>query len=390
VSAPFITLETLRDALIHLRDRCTDRRDAGAYLAGGIDALTALLPEAEAPAPPPGSLADLVRKTFERSLLRAPPPRAPVTPVDTAPPAAPDEAQPAAADPPIAIPPLPTGPGATPPGVREAPAACSAIPAPSPSPVLAAEGPRTTRRGRTWNAERDAVLAREVAAGTLGVDILPLVNAIPGGKPVASQQAIYARINVLGLRRPNDVRAEVRRRAGRIGAAHVNRMVEAGEARTGMRPQVWTPERNALGKRMWEEDGATAEAIQAAANELPAPAPVSNPHSVQTQAAHQGWQRSAQFVATKKATAAAQLRAMQVKRVPAEPTPPAPEPALVEPAVAAPTSLAAPIQAGDEKQDAFAYFTAGKFVRDVVEDFGVGVTTAVGWHAEWKRQQGAA
>lgn len=313
------------------------------------------------------------------------------------------------ADPPLTIPPMPTGPGAAPPGAKEAPAACSANPAPAPPPVLAAEGTSRQHRGSTWNAARDAVLAREIEAGRMAVDILPLVNAEPGRKPVASPQAIYARVNVLGLCRPDDVRAQVRRRAGRIGAARVNEMAQSGDVRTGMRPQVWTPDRNALGKRMWEEQDATAEAIQVAANELPAPAPVSSPHSVQTQAAHQGWQRSERFMAAKAEAAAARMRATQVKRIQSDPEPTTPAPAAPcapepPPPAAPPALAAAPVEnalparhaaaplpavrvtAASIKEEAFEAFAQGLTVRDIAADFGEPAATVSMWHAEWKLQ----
>jgi hypothetical protein len=157
---------------------------------------------------------------------------------------------------------------------------------------------------------------------------------------------------------------------------------------------VWTPERKAMMAARYPHEG-VAPSLMRDLNALPGPevtpqAVKSHAHAMNLRLTPEAFREimAARAAAARDGLARKRLAAETAPPAPVAEAPQAPEPEADPPPVPA-TPRAPIVEAGDERADAFAYFDSGKFVRDVVADFGVTLTEALGWHADWKRQKGS-
>lgn len=294
-------------------------------------------------------------------------------------------------------------------GLGTPPEAEAAPQPPSPEPAQAAGGelrarsksvtPNRGRKGGVWTPERDELLRKLWDEGASAAQAFEQLNALPAETPIASAQAVYNRAFDLKLRRPPEVAAAMLRRAGRLGAERAAQLAAEGVSTLGARPLVWTAERLALAKELWEA-GQSADAMLVRLNELPAAAEISGAHVIRTQAAKHRWKRPEAFLEAKRAKYAEQMRRLRGAApsvpldVPATPQiAPAPEPEAAPSAVeptpepARPASVSArayiPAQT-DDKAEVFEAFDGGMTVRDAAADFGLPLSTLSNWHTEWK------
>ena len=396
MNAITITAASLHAALAEVE--AIGRVQGTVAYAGGLAALRALLQPGEAA---PASAMDI--EWMRERLRHHAVPRdagADIGGTFHAPTLAQEEAQPAHADslpgaaPPTNIPPLPAGLGGADPYAPGAPAAEAAAqplaPAPAPPPVLAAEGisslpeadaapaQRVQRHkypgGRplaVWTPARDELLRTEFPTCTDTAALFDRLNATGDEPHIASKEAMGQRAIKLGLRRKPEILRAVMRRAAQKGLEHANaaRIGTLAGNEPPMPGTIASAAQCAELRRLWPTD-ATVSQVMDALSAMDGP----------TITAKTTIYRMAHTLGLPVPRPEATVEAAAEDPAP-EPAPPA------EPKPIAPTPLAAPIQPGDEKADAFAYFDAGKSVRDVVQDFSLGLTTAVGWHAEWKRQR---
>jgi nicotinate-nucleotide--dimethylbenzimidazole phosphoribosyltransferase len=366
-----ITQAALHAALIELRLEGLEYEDDAqsiAFLASGLKVLAQMIDPAHAAPVEKGAAAPAEHETPSAMTMAA---RCQVSEAGTP------------APPTIE---LPAGPGPerlTPADSQPQEGACSPI-APAPSADQAAEGhhPSDTTPGK-WTRERIALLTEHLPTCVDRPALLARINERPG-LPIATVKAMMVKARALGIQVEPWVPRAIETAAGERGG---RTSVQVGQP-TKM-SEVRTAERFAAFPALWMDPALSVPEIHARMNAMPGA-------EVKTSTQLYGWakkaglptQRPLPRAAIEDEDDAAEDAAPEASEPPPAPPEPAPEPAAPAPRTLNPrNSKAGPALTGEvsAKADAFDAFTASQTVRQVADEFGIGLNTISTWHAEWMR-----